>query len=51
MGDRVTFKHNDQQCYGIIVGFVTVCDMVNAIIRLDTGHYIKEWLDCIKYCE
>jgi len=51
MGDKVTFKHNNQQCYGIIVGFVTIYNVVNAIVRLDTGRYIEVWLDCIKYCE
>ena len=51
MGDKVTFRHGNKQCYGIIVGFVTIRDMVNAIIRLDTGCYIEKWISCITYCE
>lgn len=51
MGDRVTFKYEDNQCCGIIVGFVTVRDIVNAIIRLTTGYYITKRIDCITYCE
>ena len=51
MGDKVVLKYEDQQRFGIIVGFVTICNIVNAVIRLDNGCYIEKWINCIKYCE